>query len=397
MKKLLENKYAQIVLGVIVIILFYFFMLHINDVFTFLGWLFNILKPLIFGLLLAYIMHPIVNMFENKVFKKIKNNNVRRNISITITLLIILTIITLLVGTVIPELLTSIKSIIVNAPSYFETLKEYLKNVLNGTNQNIINYDTIYEYTNNFLNNNILPEINNILNSLGSGIISAISTLFTWLIAFVFSVYVLANTKTLKAGFKRILYSIFDVEKTNDFLKEVDHINTVFINFMIGKVCDSSIILLSTFVFLLIFGFPYPLLIAVIIGLTDLIPYFGPYIGTIPSALLICLTDPIKAAIFIIFIIVLQQIDANLITPRIQSKTTGLPSLWVLVAITLFGGLFGIIGLLIGVPCFTIIYELCDDIIERKLKKKNMPVDLEYYEADNTFEKIKARAKSLLK
>jgi predicted PurR-regulated permease PerM len=195
-------------------------------------------------------------------------------------------------------------------------------------------------------------------------------TVLNWLIGFVFAVYILANTKNFGAGAKKFLYSVFDSNAVNDFLVEVRHINKVFVNFMIGKVTDSSIILITTFIFLFVFKFPYPLLIAVIIGVTDLIPYFGPYIGTVPSAILICFVNPVKAVEFVLFIIVLQQIDANLITPRIQSNATGLPSFWVLFAITVFGGLFKIVGLLIAVPCFTVIYELVVDYIEEKTEAK---------------------------
>ena len=134
-------------------------------------------------------------------------------------------------------------------------------------------------------------------------------------------------------------------------------------------------------------------MIAVIIGCTDLIPYFGPYIGTVPSALLICLVNPVKAITFVLFIIVLQQTDGNLITPRIQKQATGLPSFWVLFAITLFGGLFGLVGLLIGVPCFTIIYELIVEQVNKRLRKKNMPTETEYYTKIDGLETKKVKAK----
>ena len=134
--------------------------------------------------------------------------------------------------------------------------------------------------------------------------------------------------------------------------------------------------------FLLICKYPYALLIATLVGLTDLIPYFGPYIGTIPSALLICMISPVKAITFVLFIVVLQQIDGNFVTPAIQRQATGLPSFWVLFAITLFGGLFGLVGLLIAVPCFTIIYELVIDLVNQRLKNKKLPVETEAYTLD---------------
>ncbi len=396
MKKLLENKYAQLVLSIFIIILFYFFVLHIGDFIKVIGGLVKILSPLIIGLVLAYIMHPIVDLFENKTFKKVKNKTTRRNLSITITLAIIVGIIVTLISIIIPELLNSIKSIIVHLPSYLNDLENIIRDWIADSaieEQVMNNYDNILSAITNGLNDIALPAVNSAINNLGSGLIAFAKGILNWLIGFVFAVYILANNKNFGAGSKKVLYSIFDNNAVNDFLVELKHINTVFVNFMIGKVTDSSIILITTFLFLLICGFPYPLLIAVIIGLTDLIPYFGPYIGTVPSAILICFVSPVKAIIFILFIIVLQQIDANLITPRIQSNATGLPSFWVLFAITLFGGLFGIIGLLIGVPVFTIIYELVRDLIDKRLAKKNMPIDKDYYEKHDSIEKKTIKAK----
>jgi predicted PurR-regulated permease PerM len=396
MKKLLENKYAQIVISIFIVILFYFFILHLGDVVGVLGGLLNVMKPLIIGLVLAYIMHPIVNVFEKKAFKNVKNPTVRRNLSITVTLAIIVGVIVTLISIIIPELLNSIKSIIVNMPSYLTDAEDIIRRWISDSaieDQVMANYDNILSTITNGLNDIALPAVNSAINNLGSGLLALAKGILNWLIGFVFAVYILANTKNFGSGAKKVLYSIFDNEHVNSFIVELKHINTVFVNFMIGKVTDSSIILLTTFLFLLICGFPYPLLIAVIIGLTDLIPYFGPYIGTVPSAILICFVSPVKAIIFVLFIIVLQQIDANLITPRIQSNATGLPSFWVLFAITLFGGIFGIVGLLIGVPVFTIIYELIRDMIDKRLVKKNMPIDKEYYEKHDSIEKKTIKAK----
>ena len=396
MKKLLENKYVQITLGLCFIVLFYFFVLHIGDIVGLIGSFLSILSPLIIGLVLAYIMHPIVNLFERKTLKSVKNKTTRRNLAITLTLAIIVGIIVTLISIIIPELLNSIKSIIVHLPSYLSDLENIIKNWIADSaieQQVMANYENILSTITNSLNDIALPAVNTAINNLGNGILAIAKGILNWLIGFVFAVYILANTDNFVAGIKKVLYSLFDSNVINDFIVEVKHINKIFVNFMIGKVTDSSIILLTTFLFLLIFGFPYPLLIAVIIGLTDLIPYFGPYIGTVPSAILICFVDPVKALIFVLFIVVLQQVDANLITPRIQSTATGLPSFWVLFAITLFGGLFGIPGLLVGVPVFTIIYELIRDLINKKLVKKNMPIDIDYYEKHDSIEKKTIKAK----
>lgn len=403
MKKLLENRFVQIGATAFCVIaaciIFYFCIGSIPIVVKCLGALMNILMPLIFGLVLAYIMHPIVNLFDKKVLTKVENKNVKRNLSIFFTIVIILGVLAGLISVVIPQLLESIQSLIINAPSYFKDLENVIINWLNNpTNESSIveNYDTIANYIINALNNVAAPMADSAIGKLSSGVFGIFSFVFNLAIGLVFAVYILANTSNFAAGMRKTLYSIFDVDKVNSFIDEVKHINKIFVNFMIGKICDSSIVACVTFLFLVIFKFPYALLIAVIIGLTDLIPYFGPYIGTVPSALLICLVSPVKAITFVLFIIVLQQIDGNLITPHIQKQATGLPSFWVLFAITLFGGLFGVIGLLIGVPCFTIIYELVTELIKKLLKKKNLPEETEYYMMIEGLEPKVIKAKKVL-
>lgn len=386
MKKMLENKIVQIGITAFFVIaaciLFGFCLFHVSYIFGFLKTLVRILMPLIYGLVLAYIMHPLVNLFEHKVFNKITKNTTKRNLSIFCSFMIIVGVLVTLISFIIPQLLLSIQSIIINAPVYFNDLGEWLKNTFTNSEMEsslIDNYKIISEYLTTALNNVVLPIANGALSKLSSGIFGIISFIFNFAIGLVFAIYILANTKTFSAGIRKNLYSIFDVNKVNGFIDEVQHINHVFGQFMIGKICDSGTVGLCTLLFLIIFKYPYPLLIAVIICLTDLIPYFGPYIGSVPSVLLILLVDPVKAVTFILFMVILQQIDANLITPRIQKQATGLPSFWVLFAITLFGGLFGIIGMLIGVPCFTIIYELFNEFTDKRLKKKNLPMETEYY------------------
>lgn len=400
MKKLFDNKVVQIgVMAFLVIaacILFTFVLMHVKDILAFIKSLVSIMMPLVFGLVLAYVMHPIVNLFDKKVFKKIEKESTRRNVSILCTIFAILGVFAALFSIVLPELFQSIQSLIINVPDYLKELEVWILDWLNDNpelKQSVMqNYDKAAEYILNAANNIVLPVVDTFVNGLSTGIIGIFSFIFNLVIGLVFAVYLLANTKKFGAGIRKTLYSIFEVDSVNGFIDEVKHINHVFGQFMIGKVCDSSIVALSTFLFLLIFGYPYPLLIAVIIGLTDLIPYFGPYIGTIPSALLICLVDPIKAITFVLWIVVLQQIDSNLITPRIQTKATGLPSFWVLFAITLFGGLFGLIGLLIAVPCFTIIYEIGCEFVDKKLKNKNMPTEIEYYTKIDGIEKKTIKA-----
>lgn len=397
MKKIFENKVFQAGLMAFAVIsasiIFYFFMRNLSGIIKFIGFIINIIEPLIVGFIMAYIMHPIVKFFDKTLFKGIKKDSVKRTLSITLTLVIIISLLTALISVIIPQLLNSIESLIVNVPEYFNNAQSYIKEwVTNSDTESAIlsNYDTISKNIIDAVNTNILPVTEDAISKIGNGVVGFGKALFNLAVGTVFAVYILANTKNFAAGFRKTLYSLFNVDKVNGFIDEIKHINKVFANFMIGKICDSMcFVFISTLTFLLIFNYPYPLLIAVIIGLTDLIPYFGPYIGSVPSALLICMISPVKALTFCLFMIVLQQIDGNFVTPHIQKTATGLPSFWVLFAITFFGGLFGVVGMIIGVPCFTIIYELIMDQINRRLKKKNLPTDTEYYKnIDGLQEKV---------
>ena len=341
---------------------------NLGDIVAVIGKFLAIFTPLIIGLVMAYILNPIVKVFENKVFKKIRKDNIRRDLSIAATIILFVALIGAVIGYLIPQLLESILSLITNAPKYLDQSVEFLSKWINNPD---IDYSKMTEYLLKILNENVLPNVTGMLNSLGNGILGFLRAIFNFVIGLVFAVYILSNTKNMSKSSKKILYAFFNDKKVDKFIKKVKHINDIFINFMIGKLADSfCFVFVCTLIFTIVFGYPYPLLIAFMIGVTDLIPYFGPYLGSIPAALLILLVDPVKAVIFVIFMVVLQQIDANLVTPRIQSKATGLPSFWVLFAILVFGGLFKVVGLLIAVPCFTIIYELVVDYIEEKSAAK---------------------------
>ena len=341
---------------------------NLGDIVAVIGNFLAIFTPLIIGLVMAYILNPIVKVFENKVFKKIRKDNIRRDLSIAATIILFVALIGAVIGYLIPQLLESILSLITNAPKYLDQSVEFLSKWINNPD---IDYSKMTEYLLKILNENVLPNVTGMLNSLGNGILGFLRAIFNFVIGLVFAVYILSNTKNMAKSSKKILYAFFNDKKVDKFIKKVKHINDIFINFMIGKLADSfCFVFVCTLIFTIVFGYPYPLLIAFMIGVTDLIPYFGPYLGSIPAALLILLVDPVKAVIFVIFMVVLQQIDANLVTPRIQSKATGLPSFWVLFAILVFGGLFKVVGLLIAVPCFTIIYELVVDYIEEKSAAK---------------------------
>ncbi len=402
MKRLFDSKVGQLALvGFLVIaasIAFYFFMFHISTIFNAIKKIFSILTPFIIGLVLAYIMNPLVKLFEKNLFKGIKRNNYRRNLSIFCSVVIILGALIGLMAVVIPQLLYSLQSLAINASSYANNLEKTVTGWLSKSpdlyNAISPHIDGIKNQIIEIANKTVVPSPEDAWLMFSNGVKGVLSGLFNVFIGLIFSVYILANSAKFGAQIRKALYSLFNINKVNAAIEEIKHVNQIFQSFMIGKICDSfGFVFVCTFLFLVIFNYPYALLIAFIIGLTDLIPYFGPYIGTIPSALLIFLISPVKAIIFIGFIIFLQQVDSNLVTPKIQTQATGLPSFWVLFSIMLFGGLFNLVGILIAVPCFTIIYELARDYVESKLRKKNLPDETDYYYNLDNLEVRKVKAK----
>ena len=387
MKKLKDNKYFQIgIMALVVIasgIILGFVLFKIKDILSLIGKIIALFTPFIIGFIFAYLLNPIVKFFKKSVFSKFVKSDKKSNyLSILVTCILFIAVLSVLFGTIIPDLLKSVETLAVNLPNYFEEIKNYLlKKFTSVESKNAVvnNYEAINTYINNLVNSSILPKVELWLTTLSNGVIGALRTVVNIVLGFVVSIYFLADKDNFIAGIKRIVYSIFSVDRANKIIENARHTDDIFSNFIIGKLLDSLIIGLITFIFLAIFGYPYALLIAVIIGVTNLIPSFGPFIGAIPSALLILMDNPTKCLIFVLFIIVLQQIDGYLLGPKLCGSKTGLKSFWVLASIIFFGKLFNIIGMLIGVPIFALIYGYLDNILANKLKRKELPVKNEAY------------------
>lgn len=402
-EKIKESKYFKVGLTAFLVIalsiIFVFLLFKTNEIVNWIGKFLTLFTPFIIGFVFAYLLNPVVKLFKRTlVSKTIKNGNEKliNNLSITITCVMFLAILILLFSIIIPDLLLSIEKLAVNIPTYIEEIKNYLLYRLSSVelkNMIINNYDEINNYLNNVLNNNLIPQVNEWLLILSNGFIGAIKSIFNALIGFVIAIYYLADKDNFIAGIKRILYTIFPIKTANRILEDTRHTDSIFSNFIVGKLLDSFIIGFITFLFLAISGYPYALLIGVIIGITNIIPYFGPWIGAIPSALLILMENPTKCLIFVIFIITLQQIDGMILGPKLCGSKTGLKSFWVLASILFFGKLFGIIGMLIGVPIFALIYGYLDNRIATELKKKELPTRIKDY---NKLERINSKSKKAI-
>ena len=380
-------------------ILFFMALTYIPVIGEALGKFFRILSPFIWGLVLTYLLAPLMKKLEKHVFlpltrrifkknRKHSGEKLARALSVLVSEIVLLAILTLLVYLIIPELYNSIEkivsNIVLNGDSYINTvstwvdkrladnpvIEEYVSNALKNFNDGLVDW----------LQTTVLPGMANIVSSVAGGLYVFLRGLYNLVVGIIVSVYILGNLEKVSAGFKRFMYCIFTVEAADKLFEGIRFTDRTFMGFISGKLLDSAIIGLICYIFCIITGMPSAMLVSVIIGVTNIIPFFGPLIGAVPSALIILLSPaPLKCLIFVIFIIILQQIDGNLIGPKILGNSTGISGFWVLFSIILGAGLFGFWGMLLGVPVFVVIYTLVNGLVARKLERSDLPVDTEDY------------------
>ena len=387
MKKLFENKYvcwAITVLSVLTIgLIIYFCLLRYVGIIYYTKKILRIFIPFYYGFAIAYVLNQLMKFLEKTIFKKAPNFipkkyhfKYRRIMSLLVSSIILIAIIAFLISIIIPQLLNSFAILIDNVPTYFKSFKIWLDEYLinKPSIRRIVNdnYDSIYKGTVKYLNHSFLSDRNSIITNISNGFVTFVKTIFNIFLGFIISIYILFNKEQFIGQFKKILYSILSTDKVNTIIENLRYTDKVFNGFFIGKIIDSVIIGAICYIFMIIFKMPFPLIISLIVGITNLIPYFGPFIGAIPSILFILIISPSKCLGFIIFIIILQQFDGNILGPKILGNKTGLKSFWVLFAILLFGGLFDFVGMIIGVPLFSIIYAFISGLCNRNLAKKNL-------------------------
>lgn len=371
---------------------FIFVIINWGKVKTNVGILGRILEPITYGAVFAYLMTPIYNRVRTGVMAVTKNaieaekprKSLGAVVATAVSLLVLIAVVTGLISMLIPQLINSVKTIIDALPSSINNLALWIEQLFadNPDMEATVmeQYSAASAYVQNWLTNEVLPNIYNILSGLSSGLFSFLNTLKNVLIGLIVMVYLLNMKEKLIMQAKMIVYGAFPLRVANKVIEEARYVHLVFGGFIIGKLLDSLIIGLLSFVLLSFMNMPYVLLISVIIGVTNVIPFFGPFIGAIPSAFLILLVSPIKCLYFIIFILLLQQFDGNILGPKILGDSTGLSSFWVLFSILLFGGLFGFVGMIIGVPTFAVFYKLITEFISYLLEKRQLSADIEHYE-----------------
>lgn len=384
-KKTFKTKYGKIGLILFIVvassILFYFSFFKDRTLFGFLRHIVSTLKPFILGAVLAYILKPICVVFEkwvSKWFVKMKNRsraaNLTVSVSITFTLILFVALLYLLFYAIIPQVIDSIKVLIDTLPDTYDNAMSWALSASKGTpmEQPIIDFNNnTSEYVQKIITKDLSIDASTILSSVTVGVKGLLKFLENLIVGLVACVYILAQRKTLAKQGTMIVNSVFNDKWAKEVMSELKYIDKMFSGFINGKIIDSIIIGLLTFVVTSIFKIPYPVLISVIVGVTNIIPFFGPWIGAVPCALIIIMVSPVKCLTFIIIIIAIQQLDGNIIGPKILGNTTGLSSFWVLFSIVVFGGLFGFAGLIVGVPVFAVLYDIIKRLVKAGLMKRN--------------------------
>ncbi len=381
---------------VTICLIIFFLLFRSNELGAFFKKLSQVLLPVIIGAIIAYLINPIVNFFDTlliKLFLRMKLSAKRAQglalwTSIFLSMALFLFFVYFLISLILPELYQNLRNFVSNFQSYVNTITTWFSE-LEILKENPALYSNLSSTLNkmlasmeDWLSTSLLTSLSGILSGFAFRIIGIFNLVLDVVVGLIVSIYILSSKRKYTAKAKRFAYVVFKPHTANTVLKMASRCNKIFSGFISGKLLDSLIIGLMCFIGLSIFNTPYTLLVSVIVGVTNIIPFFGPFIGAIPSAVLILLADPTNLKpmiIFVIFIICLQQFDGNILGPKILGDSTGISPLMVVVSITIGGGFFGFMGMFLGVPTFAVISYLFRCFIHYRLKKKGLPPEHKNY------------------
>lgn len=397
MKIKFQNIYVKwgvtVFLTAVAVILFFFAVYRMDGLVKAFGIIANILTPFVYGLVMAFLTIPLYNLVVEKT-KMIRGPNIRgKDRSLTVrrflasfaVIIVIFGVIAGIAWLIIPQLIASIIDISQTLPGNISKFLEWSQDkfqnipVLSGSLEQWVS--TFGEKFVEWVEKTLVPEYDMIISGISEGIISVFRIAFDFLTGVIICVFFINRKDIFAAQSKKLVLAVFDEDRADSILRGSAFTSKTFIGFINGKLFDSLIIGLLCFVIMSIFGWPYAVLISVIIGLTNIIPFFGPFIGAIPSALLLLTVDPTLCIYFVIFIIILQQFDGNILGPKILGDSTGLASFWVIFAILVGGGLFGFLGMVVGIPTFAVIYAYICHAVNRRLEKKGFSTNLNDYKS----------------
>lgn len=365
---ILDGSHIQLLIVLLAAILFYVGLNHFDAIAVRVNKFIGVLSPFITGFAIAYLLNTPMCFFEREVYK---DNRHKHALSILTVYLIALAVVVVLLNLIIPQVIQSIMDLGSNMSTYLASLDALTQSLIErfeldgaGIEDMLGSYQDLMNRVATQVSKS-LPQLLDFGVAVGSGVITGITALIS-------SVYMLAGKERLVPQLKKIIYAVLPKRKADWLLGVSGHANQVFVGFINGKLIDSAIIGVLCFILCLIVRIPYPMLIAVIIGVTNIIPFFGPIIGAIPCLMILIIVDPWAALRFLVLVIGLQQFDGNILGPKILGDSTGLGAIWVLVAIVVCGGLFGFPGMVLGVPSFAVLYALVRDWVNARLAQKRL-------------------------
>lgn len=382
-----DKSFKRILLYITYTIVLAFIFINFKTVWSIISNVFRVITPFIYGFLIAYLLNFPYKLFNNKVFKNMgtkrkKLKKLKKPLSLLLTYILGFGIISFLLIILLPEIGKSIESLFLNFSGYAEKFKVVETNAIewlnNKFNLNITDKTIFDSLLNNILSIKSDKELSQSIGKILSNIFPfAINTakiftinVYNWIIATIISIYFLLGKEKLLGQINKFFYAYLPKKTYKKAVEITDLSNNICGKFIVGKIIDSTIVGVICFIFLHLFNFEYALLISFVVGITNIIPFFGPFIGAIPSAFLLLIVDPIQCLWFIIFIIVLQQVDGNIIGPKILGTSIGVSGLWIMVGVIVGGGLFGVAGMILGVPVMAIIYTLVRENVNKRINKK---------------------------
>ena len=365
-------------------ILLYLCMTHLPQVKATVGSVVSVFAPFIAGFVIAYLLNTPVDFFERKVYCNVKK---KRALSIVTVFLIAVSVIAILLQLILPQVADSIRQLFSNLTAYLNNLTQTVQELTQRFHLEGEGLTNLVDHYNDFIRSlssadmvkratefltSSAPELWNFGMSVGNGVVNGIVTAMTAIIA---SIYMLSGKPRLVSQLKKLIYAMFPEKGASRILTVSGKANQIFVGFINGKLLDSAIIGVLCFLLCTLLKIPYAILVSVIVGVTNVIPFFGPIIGAVPCLMILVIVNPWSALRFGVLIIALQQFDGNILGPKILGDSTGLSAIWVLVAIVVGGGLFGFPGMLLGVPTFAVLYSLVKEWAERRLSEKGITVD----------------------
>ena len=374
--------------GISLSVIFFFLLYRLQSVEETLQKVVDILMPFVYGGVIAYLLRPMCNWYSAgfRSMLKEKHDKLAEAMAITCSMLTGLLVVYLLIIMIAPQLYFSAASLWNTIPEKVEQLVAWATDTF-GENEIILNYfnagyQAIYTALDQWASETLVPQVSNIVSGVGLGVWKVLLFLKNVLIGLIVAVYLLASRKKFSRQGVLLIRSMMKPRWADLVLEEIAYIDRMFGGFIDGKLVDSAIIGVLCYIGCSVFKFPNALLVSAIVGVTNVIPFFGPFIGAVPSILLILIESPIKAVWFSLFVLGLQQLDGNIIGPKILGNHTGVSSFWVLFSILLFGGLWGLVGMIVAVPLFAVLYDLLKRLVRRGLIKNGCVDVLKQYNED---------------